>query len=133
MFKDRRGPKPNCFLQEITENQDNRPLIARDKFRVDTFTVIWDSISAEIERRDQTYTIFNERFQVVFHLRWLSSSGKIRNLAANLQKAYTLDLEEDFPDEMVRFSGHLKQMDENVFTPVGLTAFANIQWHTDMG
>jgi len=66
-------------------------------------------------------------------LRWLSSSGKIRNLAANLQKAYTLDLEEDFPDEMVRFSGHLKQMDENVFTPVGLTAFANIQWHTDMG
>jgi len=37
-----------------------------------------------------------------------------------LQKAYSSDLEEDFPDIMVRFSGHLNQMGENVSTSVKL-------------
>jgi len=45
------------------------------------------------------------------------SSDKIRHLAADLQKAYSSDLEEYFPDEMVRFSSHLNHMDENVSTP----------------
>ena len=115
MYKDRCGPKRKRFLQEGIENEDNWRLTARDKFRVDTFAVILDSLSAELERRKQDYAGFHERFQVFLQLRWLSSD-KIRHLAANLQKAYS-SVSEDFPDEMVRFSGHLNQMDENVSTP----------------
>ena len=119
MYKGRRGPTRKRFLQEGIENEDNRHLTARDKFRVDTFAVISDSPSVELERRKEAYAGFHERFQVFFQLRWFSSE-KIRHLAANLQKAYSSDSEEDFPDEMVRFSGYQNQTDENVSTPVKL-------------
>ena len=51
-------------MREGIENEDNRRLTARDKFRVDTFAVILDSLRAELERRKQAYAEFHERFQV---------------------------------------------------------------------
>jgi len=56
--------------------------------------------------------------QDFFQLRWLSADI-ICYLAANLQKAYSLDLE-DFSDGKILFSGRLSQMDENLSTPVKL-------------
>jgi len=58
MYKDRRGPKRNRLLQESTENEDDGQLTARNKFRVDTFTVISDSLNAELERRKQIYLYY---------------------------------------------------------------------------
>jgi len=49
----------------------------------------------------------------------------IHRLAANLQNAYSSD-SEDFTDEMVRFSGHLNQMDEDVSTLIKL--LRHIRW-----
>jgi len=66
MYKDRRGPKRKRFLREGTENEDHRHLTARDKFRVDTFAIILDSLSAELERRKQAYAGFHERLQIFF-------------------------------------------------------------------
>jgi len=43
-------------------------------------------------------------------LPWLSTD-KIRHLAAILQMAYAFDVEKDFPDEMIRVSGHLNPVD----------------------
>ena len=64
MFKDRRGPTRKRFLLEGIENEDNPRLTARDKFRVDTFAVILDSLRADLERRKQAYAGFHEKFQV---------------------------------------------------------------------
>ena len=62
MYKDIRGPKRK--VGGGIENGDVRSLTARDKLRVDTFAVILDSLSAELERRKQAYAGFHERFQV---------------------------------------------------------------------
>jgi len=65
MYKDRCGPQWKQFLQEGIENEDNnRRLTARDKFRVDTFAVILDSLSAELNAESKPMQGFMKGFKL---------------------------------------------------------------------
>jgi len=123
IHEDSRVPKRKWFWKEGIENEDNRHLTARDKLRVDTYILVFDSLIAEhanlcrVRKSKPTQLLLKVSIFLPIKLPLL---WQVRHLESNFWKVSSLDFEEDFCDLLVRFSGYLNQMDAHDFTPIKL-------------
>lgn len=93
-------------------NQDNPRLQQSDSFRINTFTVILDSLLTELIKRKNAYDTVNIKFGFLFNLTKLPLS-KVREQATQLQQEYPEDLGSSFSNECIHFRGHLSELQEN--------------------
>lgn len=93
-------------------NQDNPTLQQSDSFRINTFTVILDSLITELNKRKNAYDTVNIKFGFLFNLTKLPLS-KVREQATRLQQDYPEDLGSSFSNECIHFRGHLSELQEN--------------------
>ncbi|KAL4119094.1 hypothetical protein QTP88_011952 [Uroleucon formosanum] len=93
-------------------NQDNSTLQQSDSFRINTFTVILDSLITELNKRKNAYDTVNIKFGFLFNLTKLPLS-KVREQATQLQQNYPEDLGSSFFNECIHFRGYLYELQEN--------------------
>ncbi|EFN68185.1 Zinc finger MYM-type protein 1, partial [Camponotus floridanus] len=104
-FDTRRKRKRKLPFDEISEIETE--ICGKEQFRRDTFFVIIDRISSELERRGNAYKDIFERFEWLSKITSISTADLIDN-AKKLQQYYPLDLEESFVDECLHFRAYLE-------------------------
>jgi hypothetical protein len=87
-------------------NQNNSTFQQSDSFRINTFTVILDSLLTELNERKRSYVIINIVFGFLFNLTKLSIT-KVKEQAMQLQVEYQEDLDSSFSNECIHFRSHL--------------------------
>lgn len=93
-------------------NQNNSTFKQSDSFRVNTFTVILDSLLTELNKRKSAYDTVNIKFGFLFNLTKLPLS-KVREQAIQLQLEYSEDLGSSFSNECINFRSHLSGLEDN--------------------
>ncbi|XP_060843957.1 uncharacterized protein LOC132926427 [Rhopalosiphum padi] len=93
-------------------NQNNSTFQQSDSFRVNTFTVILDSLLTELNKRKSAYDKVNIKFGFLFNLTKLPLS-KVREQAIQLQLEYPEDLGSSFSNECIHFRSHLFGLEDN--------------------
>jgi len=83
-----------------------------DSFRVNTFTVILDSLLTELNKRKNAYDKVNIKFGFFFNRTKLPLS-KVREQAIQLQLEYPEDLDSSFSNECIHFRNHLSGLEDN--------------------
>lgn len=73
----------------------------RDKFKIQNFFVMMDSLTVEIKKRKEAYTKLNKRFNFLTDDKLTKNEIEIE--ATNLVQVYPLDLENDFVAEFLIF------------------------------
>lgn len=81
-------------------------MTASDTFRVNTFLVLIDRLVSELEKRQEVYNRFNEKFSFLTKMSELSSST-LTEKALFLEEMYPNDLETDLVQECIHFQCHL--------------------------
>jgi len=74
----------------------------RDKFRIETFVSILDSLEAELRKRITSYKYLHDLFGFLTDFQSMSSLD-LRRHAEMLVQCYNTDLEESFVDEFLQF------------------------------
>lgn len=77
-------------------------LTGREKNTVNVFYVIIDRLVAELDWRYEAYNSLKQSFGFLNKIHFLTSQ-ELRSAAAQLQKKYSTDIQEDFGDEIVQF------------------------------
>jgi len=88
----------------------------RDRFRVEVFFAVMDSLLSALEKRRKAYTVLNTRFSFLRHLHDLTPA-QIRESADRLLKEYPLDLDDGFKDELPQFLEFVKHIDVDCSSP----------------
>lgn len=94
-------------------DEQNTPDIAltpSDRFRVQTFNVIIDSMSAELRKRQTSYLKLRELFGFLTEFKTLCLAD-LRQQCIHLVEAYPSDLEIEFVDEFLQFSSTVNTED----------------------
>ncbi|ROL53437.1 C-type lectin domain family 4 member F [Anabarilius grahami] len=92
-------------VDESTEPDYERS--GRDKFKTTVFIAIIDRLIAELDRRYHSYRDIQQTFGFLSEIP-STPLQDLRTGAANLQKKYAGDLEEDFVDEIGQFRQFIK-------------------------
>jgi len=74
----------------------------RDKFRIETFVSILDSLEAELRKRITSYKYLHDLFGFLTDFQSMSSLD-LRRHAEMLVQCYNTDLEASFVDEFLQF------------------------------
>jgi len=93
-------------------NQKNSTFQQSDSFRINTFTVILDSLLTELNKRKSAYDTVYTKFGFLFNLTKLSLS-KVREQTIQLQLEYPEDLSSSFSKECIHFCSHLSRLEDN--------------------
>lgn len=92
-------------IYDETPDEEMR-MTASDTFRVNTFLVLIDRLVSELEKRQEVYNRFNEKFSFLTKMSELSSST-LTEKALFLEEMYPNDLETDLVQECIHFQCHL--------------------------
>jgi len=83
-------------------------LHGKDKFRIETFTVIIDQLACSLRRRIDAYKEVREVFKVVTDFNEIDAD-QIREYAMSMARTYSGDLQSgEFADEMIQFVNFAK-------------------------
>lgn len=100
----KRQPKREKRFDE-TPDEEIR-MTASETFRINTFLVLVDRLVSELEKQQEAYNGFNEKFSFLTKIGELSTST-LTEKANFLEKMYPNDLETELVQECVHFQGHL--------------------------
>src|ERR1043165_5164055 len=98
----RRTKRRRQFFDEKDLDTPDIQLLPRDKFRVETFFTILDSLDVELNKRLSSSTYLYEMFGFLTEFELLSLED-LRRRAKNLVECYSTDLEVSFVEEFVQF------------------------------
>lgn len=100
----------------IDENKDNEVVFsARDNLIINTYYVILDKLSFELNKRKSAYDELVKKFFFILKLHDFTPV-KVKENAEVLQKAYPNDLAPSFINECVQFQGYMKNIKEKLTT-----------------
>ena len=89
----------------------------RQNFKTTTFYSILDSLTTELMKRKEVYCKLQNKFGFLFQITNLSHL-ELREAASNLQKHFCEDLEYAFVEELIQFSGYMKQFLPERYSPL---------------
>jgi hypothetical protein len=98
----KRKKRRRRFFDEEDTGTSDIQLLPRDKFRVDTFITILDSLDVELNKRLSSYTYLHGLFGFLTEFESLSLHD-LRRRAENLVECYSDDIEASFVEEFVQF------------------------------
>lgn len=108
-YESQRKRKRTLAPDECKNNDAVQPVLSgSDNFRINTFYVMTDSLSAELERRAEKYNNLQSTFGFLEEIKH-SPSSKISEKATELWKAYPNDLEPLVVDECLHLKAFLGQ------------------------
>lgn len=112
-------------LQSDESREGEVMLSGRDKFRVNTYNVILDTLISEMEKRKTVYDQLYSLFGFLINKNDREEEVNIKTLEEHCRKLCTLyekDLPavEDFARECLHFFGFLKELEERPQTLIGL-------------
>ncbi|XP_039303559.1 zinc finger MYM-type protein 1-like [Solenopsis invicta] len=96
--------KRKLQLDESRDGDADETFSSRDRFRIETFLVILDSLRTELEKRCSGYELIHDRFIVLIKLRELSSV-EIREHAIRVCEGFPDDIELSIVEELL----HLRE------------------------
>lgn len=88
----------------------------KDRFRVEVFLAVMDSLLSALEQRRKAYTQLNTRFSFLRNLHDLTPE-QIQESADRLLEAYPHDLEDGLKDELPQFSEFVKHIGVDCSSP----------------
>ncbi|XP_054091790.1 uncharacterized protein LOC128923548 [Zeugodacus cucurbitae] len=100
----KRQPKRKKRFDETSEEVIT--MTASESFRVNTFLVLVDRLVTELEKRQNAYNDFNEKFSFLTKMSELTPTT-LTEKALSLEKIYPNDLETDLVQECVHFQCHI--------------------------
>ncbi|XP_051155178.1 zinc finger MYM-type protein 1-like [Leptopilina boulardi] len=103
----KRKRKRKTFADEVPEEELR--VTASDRFRIETYLVIIDRLSAELKKRHAAYLIFSNNFSFLIEMNTLSVV-ELTEKASSLIKAYPDDLEENLISECIHFASYISSM-----------------------
>ena len=90
-------------------------LTGSDKFRIATFYVIIDKLSAELKKRSEAYTQIIELFGFLCNLTTISRE-EIQTKALNLVRTYSKDLQDNLVSELEQFTALINLQPKGFFS-----------------
>lgn len=126
--RDFRRNKKRKQLPGETLDKEMQQANGREDFRINTFLVIIDRLSAELKKRRDAYTVLNNKFNFIINLTKLSAS-EIKEKAKALQIIYNTDLEDDFSEECLHFRAHCTIKNEDRNSAVSLLKWLRTEGH----
>ena len=93
------------------EEPDNEVvLLPRQKFKTASYFSILDSLMTELVKRKEIYQRLNDKFGFLFKITTLPDA-ELRKAAFNLQQHFSADVQDTFVEEIVHFSGYMKEIE----------------------
>lgn len=80
-------------------------LVGRENFRINTFNVILDRISSELQKRSIAYQVLNKKFSVITNMHSLNEK-QLREKSLQFKNFYDQDIEASFENEMILFQSY---------------------------
>ncbi|XP_039306752.1 zinc finger MYM-type protein 1-like [Solenopsis invicta] len=108
--------KRKLQLDESRDGDADETFCSRDRFRIETFLVILDSLRTELEKRCSGYELIHDRFIVLIKLRELSSV-EIREHAIRVCEGFPDDIELSIVEELLHLREQLL-LPENISVSV---------------